>query len=321
MGVLMWTGARLVPLALCFLVLASPAHAQPSSADRARSLANRGFELFQEGRYEEANAHFREAEQLFHAPTLLRMIARTYEKQHKLADALMTYRRVVSERLDPGAPSEFAKAQHDAQDELRALVPRVPYIEVALSDPARAHLVTVKVDGAAVPRITEPIPVNPGSHQVEVTAVGSLPFRDGVTLAEGERKQIRFVVSPTDRPSMAPAAEGTPPASPYVVPMVAAFGAGGVGLIVGTVAGVAALGKQRDLEAACPTKVCFPADEDIADAATRWATVSTVGFVVGGLGVGLGVTFVVLDQLHDGGEATSLAIRAGLGSVSLEGSF
>jgi hypothetical protein len=145
-----------------------------------------------------------------------------------------------------------------------------------------------------------------------------------VELDEGARERIRFEVPP---PPPAPPPDGSPPVSgddgetsPLLVPAIIAFTGGGIALVVGTVAGVAALGKLNELESTCPSKRCVPEDEDIADEANTLATVSTIGFVLGGLGVAAGVTLVVIDNLDDE-EEDRVALRASPGSIWLEGSF
>jgi hypothetical protein len=70
-----------------------------------------------------------------------------------------------------------------------------------------------------------------------------------------------------------------------------ALGVGGAGLLVGTITGVMAMSKKSDLE--CQGKACPSSQEDALDSAKTMATVSTVGFSVGLVGVGVGVVLLL----------------------------
>jgi hypothetical protein len=69
-------------------------------------------------------------------------------------------------------------------------------------------------------------------------------------------------------------------------------GLGGVGVIVGGIFGGLALSKKSDLQDICPNKNC-PSGSSLGEARS-FGTVSTVGFVVAGAGIGLMVTGLVL---------------------------
>jgi hypothetical protein len=71
-----------------------------------------------------------------------------------------------------------------------------------------------------------------------------------------------------------------------------ALGIGGAGLVVGGVTGFLALGKKGDLKGCVDTK-CPSSQQDTLDSATSMATVSTVGFAVGFVGVGVGVVLLL----------------------------
>jgi hypothetical protein len=80
-----------------------------------------------------------------------------------------------------------------------------------------------------------------------------------------------------------------------------AYGVGGAGLITGSVFGLLAIGKKSHLDSAghCPTpQTCLPEDQDDIDAANRDAWIATGGFVVAGLGAGLG-TYLLLTSGPD----------------------
>ena len=71
---------------------------------------------------------------------------------------------------------------------------------------------------------------------------------------------------------------------------IVALGVGGVGLVVGGITGVMAMGKASDLDGKCPDGKCTdPALQSDIDSYKTLGTISTVGFIVGVVGVGAGV--------------------------------
>ena len=72
-----------------------------------------------------------------------------------------------------------------------------------------------------------------------------------------------------------------------------AFGVGGAGLAVGSVFGALALSKRGNLNSACVDKVSPPSEQSNIDSAHTRGNVSTVGFIVGGVGIAVGATWLL----------------------------
>ncbi len=140
-----------------------------------------------------------------------------------------------------------------------------------------------------------------------MSAPGYLDQRTSVTLAEGATQEI--AVKLDKDPNAAVAA--SPPVAPEPVVSIGgatppsdngpkksntlayvALGVGGAGLIVGGITGFLALGKKGDLNGCVDTK-CPTSQKDTLDGAKSMATVSTVGFAVGFVGVGVGVVLLL----------------------------
>ena len=89
--------------------------------------------------------------------------------------------------------------------------------------------------------------------------------------------------------------------------------------------GSAALAQQSSLEERCPDRACTPEAHGAADAydATRAAT--TVGFIVGGVGLAAGVTLLVLDPsgepADDAPDDTSARLVIRPGGLAVQGVF
>ena len=89
---------------------------------------------------------------------------------------------------------------------------------------------------------------------------------------------------PKDQPPPATHSGGSPNRTYALV----AFGVGGAGLIVGAITGFIAMGKHSDLEGKCPDGKC-PADtQSDVDSYKSMGTISTIGFIVGGIGAAAG---------------------------------
>jgi hypothetical protein len=285
---------------------AQPASPTSDARDSARKLAERGYELFQAGRYGEAITHFDKAEQLFHAPPHLLFIARSQAKLGKLLAARAAYDAIVAERLASYAPDAFVRAQQEARIEVVALRTRLPTLELRIRG-ALPSSVEVQLDGATVPvaRERQRIPVDPGKHTLVARSGAAPPLTRSVTVMESTSVPIElsFEAAPSTAPVGAGAAgadeetdDGTPSS---LVPPVVAFVVGGLGLGVGAVTGAMSLSKVAEIEEHCPedasgVKRCDPALEPDADTARTLGTVSTVSFVIGGVGVATGVILLVL---------------------------
>ncbi|WP_437637781.1 tetratricopeptide repeat protein [Sorangium sp. So ce854] len=194
---------RQLPLGL-LLVLALPAvpataFSQPARATEqakaaARALADKAWELFNAGRYEEALAAFQDAEAQVHAPPFLLYAARSCEKLGRLIEARSLYQRIVDEPLAASAPQEFQQAQADARAELAALAPRIPTLEVAVTG-AAPGAVELTLDGERVAPAA-PVERDPGEHTVSATAPGQAPVTRTIRLSEGSRERVTLDLAP-----------------------------------------------------------------------------------------------------------------------------
>jgi hypothetical protein len=310
----------------------APAIQEARSA--ARALAEKGFELFEAGKFAEAFAHFQQAETRFHAPPHLNFMARAQEKLGKLTAARDLYQKVLDEKLANYAPDEFRQAQADARVEIEAVKKRIPTLQIMIKGVA-PETASVNLDGAALPAGAAQAPrqLDPGSHLIESTVAGA-SARKSITLKEGAREVVELDLTPGAKPE-----ETAPPLVPdeptttgerprLLVPAIAAFGVGVVGLGVGAITGVMSLNKAADVEAKCPNDQCDPELEDDADSAKTLGTVSTITFIIGGVGVAAGAILYYLDGRAPATEASAAAStgitvrpRIGLGAVGFDGTF
>jgi len=300
---------RRLSIALCGIsLLLAPALAlagPPSAEDReaARKLADKGAELFDAGRYEESINLFRKADEKVHAPTFVLAIAQAYAKGGKLVEARAHYRKVVDEKLPPSPPASFVEAQATAKRELDELSRRIPTLQIVISGP-NAGAAKVAVDGAPVASIDQPLAQNPGDHRIEVTPSSGEPISRSVTLREGATERVEIALSGPSGGSGPDKGSGESKGS--IVPAAIGLGVGAVGLGVGAVTGAMALGRVGDIKASCSASgVCPKALEGEAGSAGTLADISTVSFIVGGVGVAAGVVLLILRPGGGSGEASA----------------
>jgi hypothetical protein len=146
------------------------------------------------------------------------------------------------------------------------------------------------------------IPVDPGSHVLEATQEGKLPWKTKLSVPEGA-KRLEVAVPALEDPKSAaagpsvaaPPALGTPAPDTAHAPTsdawptirkvgVVSIVLGTIGVGVGTVFGMQALSEARIASKECPKNACSKAGLDAVSAARSNATISTVS-ILGGVGL------------------------------------
>lgn len=307
--------------AVCLAVL-SPAAllAAPTASDRdaARRLADKGAELFDAGKYEEALDYFRRANERVHAPTFLLKMAQAKVKLGKLIEGRDIFQQIADEHLAPQAPESFVNARNTARRELEDLKPRIPTLQIVVTG-APLSEVNVTIDGTSLQSIDQPIAQDPGDHTVVVTGSGGASVTRSVTLREGSAERLEVSLA------QKPAGDEDAGSRGSLAPAAVAFTVGGLGIGLGAVMGALALGKAADIKATCTNNVCPKNQQAEADSAGTLADVSTISFVVGGVGLAAGTVLLFL-RPGGGSEGDAKTARAprvsvGLGSVFVSGSF
>jgi PEGA domain len=312
-------------LLMALLLLAAPAAAQVSSADRAtaRALAQQGQEALENKDWATAAERFGRADALVHAPTLMLALARAEVGQGRWVAALEHYSRIAREGVAPGSPPAWSKALQDAQRELAALEPRVPAVILHVEGAAEAR---VSIDGTPVPVAAIGVnrPVDPGKRTLHAEADGYAPVEVTVTLAERQVETVTLRLEVAPAASTVPAPPPPPPPPPGRSPLkavgLAGIGVGGAGLILGAIAGGMALGKHGELQKICPSGHCT----DQQSAITSYDLVgglATAGFVAGGILAATGVVLVIVAPRERAHETAWIAPRIGPGYAGVEGRF
>lgn len=322
---------RWVGLSTAMLCLLSPlaAEAQPaapgkeasaSEKDLAKEWAQKGRDFFNRGQYQDAIAALREAERHFAAPTIVRLRAEAHEKLGQLVEARKAYKQVADVSLPEGASPQLVAAQQSAKAALLGIEERLGTIEIA-GAPSGA---LISLDGAPLSAgdLGHPIQVDPGKHVVTMEAPGRGRVTRELQLAEKAREKVVFEgEKAAPPPEKAPPPPPPPPSAPgnsRVLPGIA-FGVGGAGLALGAVTGILTITKMDEVRKTCGEKLWCPADYrgDVEGAKTI-GHVSTVGFIVGAVGVAAGVVVLALPKKHSPARA---GLLLGPGFAGVKGAF
>jgi len=317
---------------------------------KARALAGEAGDLLDAKKYAEALDRVTQAESLYHAPTHELMLGQANEGLGHLALALSLYEKLAAEPIPPSAPHAFVEAQQTGKKLLSALISRVPSLLVVVHGHG---------PGGATPEVTidnEPYsvdagaakPADPGAHTVVVRVAGRDPIEKSVVLPDkggvvnlevtigadkSEDKTTTSLPAPVFLPSAlkesSSAATGSDSgASSHggsLVPALIGFGVGAVGLGVGAITGAMSMSKASDIKKSCPGNQCPASEQSDIDSTKTLGTVSTVGFIVGGVGVAAGAVLLLLRS--PSGDSQPAAAKAtvspwiGIGSCGVNATF
>lgn len=293
------------------------AHAAPTPSDvaMARELYKAGMDALDANDVRNAADKLAAAWQLAPTPIIGVGLSRAYERLGRLVEAHEVVLVVRRLEVAPGETARSVQARADADALEAAYSRRLGKLHVIVS-----HLpdnATVTIDGGKVPLASLSVdrPMNPGEHTIEVTSDGQVRSSQKVSLAEGERKDLTIDVATdsvprTDAPPISTTTTAPPPAdavtaapttpssatSPLVWTGAATLG---VGLVVGTIFGALALNESSKLHDGCASDGTCPKSlsSDVTSVQT-FSTISTIAFVVAGVGVAQIVVGLVLDRSH-----------------------
>jgi serine/threonine-protein kinase len=148
------------------------ARAEGSASDKAaaEALFDEARELAKAGHYAEACPKLEESQRLDAGIGTLLYLADCYEKTRRLASAWATFREASAAARAAGQSDREAKAIAHAKE----LEPRVAKVIIQVSAANDMPGPEVRRDGRALGRALwgSPIPMDPGMHQIEVSAPG-----------------------------------------------------------------------------------------------------------------------------------------------------
>jgi hypothetical protein len=262
------------------------------NAERAQELFAEGRDAYVDQDYALALDRFRASHALVPSPNSRLFIARCLRELGQFSAAYAQYE--ILER-ETEASEKYEKTHEAAAAERAALDERVARVAIGL--PADVEDAEVTVNGKKVDRalIDEPMVVTAGKVEVEVTAPGRKPYRWAGLISAGETRDldVRVPLKNPPPPPPPPPEEGTD-LRPFAI---GAAGLGAVNLALWGILGVAAANRHADLEEQCGGR-CTARFQDEVDAGRRETLLSSVGLVVGVIGIAGGVTLWILSD-HD----------------------
>jgi hypothetical protein len=334
-------------LATLVCVCSAPSRAwalSDSDKEAVRALSNEAAAEFEAGKYASAKEKFARAYALAKVPRLAVWEARASERVGRLVSAYELYRQALRlERNELWLGDVQEQAQRDAERELQALVPRLAKVTIVVEG-AELDAVDVKIDDEPVPTALLGVArfVDPGARNIVGVCRGEI-IRRAATIVEGgqERVVLTFTRSETVAPPSSVAATGKPKDSNVkhdsdrsgdYDPQAGesqrtwgwiGLGVGAAGVLTGAITGAVVASKYSELKDDCPDRTCSEDELTRVDSYRTMRTLSTVGFIVGGVGTAIGLTLVFTSPQAEATSrhAAQLRLRLAPNAALFEGAF
>jgi len=299
----------------------------------AQVLFDEGRKLMDQGKYAQACPKLESSQKLDPGAGTLLNLAACYEKNGQTASAWVTYTDAATASQDRH-PDWAQKARERAA----ALAPGLSRLMVEVPNPPSGLEVTR--DGKVLDSGSYGVsmPVDPGHHVIEATAPGHAPFHREIDVdPKGAKTSVtvtltaQHVAPPGPGPGPAggpaPGGETGGGGSGMRIAGLTVAGVGVVGIVLGSVFGVVAIGKKNDAAPNClpDFSKCNTTGKAMVDDALTMATLSTVGFIAGGVLAAAGITLFLLAPKSQSKEAARLTVRVGSAGgplgLTLSGAF
>jgi hypothetical protein len=320
---------------------ASPALAQPPPTgagqpdeDRRTALYREGFDAASAGRWAEAKERFAAALAIRASPKVFFSLAQAEEQLGQLAVASHDYARAVDGARAAGETDVMSAAERA----LAALDPRVPRVRIVTG----ANGATATLDGQPI-AVGALVLVDPGGHQVVMSAPGMRDARAMVAISEKQRLDVPMhldavagepgaAAGPPANPTSGPRAVSSDTAatsahrgiSPWSVVGLAVAGAGVVSLGIGSYFGLHAKDQyDQSNHSGCSGDNCTKPAASIRSDAISAGNAATALFVVGGVLLAGGVVLWLVSPSAggNGGVGVTPAAFGSGGGIALSGGW
>jgi hypothetical protein len=296
----------------------------------AQALFTEGRRLMAAGDYSAACAKFVDSQSIDPAPGTALNLAACLEKAGRPAAAWTAYKAAEAMAKLAGQRTRATLASTKAA----ALEAKLCFLTVRVSRASQAPGLEVRVDGEIVAEADwgTALPHDAGGHEVVASAPGRAAWTTHLDLTAGGQNAAVEVPALASEPAIAPPppvpAANTEPAPPKAEDSLASpapsshhgaqrtaglvVGAFGVaGAAFGAVAGLEARSTYDRAKSTCGgSTLCPPgsAGPGERDSALRWATASTLGFVVGGAAMAAGAVVFFTAPKESAGSAPAVGI-------------
>jgi hypothetical protein len=243
-------------------------------------------------------------------------LADCYAQNGQTASAWAMFKEAAT-AANAANQKDRARTATQKADELEK---KLAYVAITFASGADVAGLEVKRDGDVVGKATigTKLPVDPGKHTFEASAPGKKPWSTTIEIPNAPGSTTVTIPALADAPAdAAPAtpADGAkdqpPPAAPqgadaaqesgWPAQKTAALVAGGVGVVgvaIGAIFGVMTISSWGTAQDTCADEgedalQCDEAGVDAGERAKTNGTISTIGFIVGGVGLAAGVVLWV----------------------------
>ncbi len=286
---------RVIALSVLLSLVALPARADDSEA-AGDALFNEGKALLEAKDYAAACPKLAESHRLEPRGRTALALAICREGEGKTASAFAAYQEALFY-----AKRDKRKDREDvASAKLIELEPLLPKLRVVVSADAKAQSVRVAIDQDALKATLEgvPMPIDPGTHEISVSAAGHATHVETLVATPGKLVEITIAplaVEKKDAPPPPPPPISTSSGGSGTRTLGYVIGAVGLaGTLVGGYFGLRALSIGKDVDARCPNDPCSDRGAlDDNDRAHRYARIADVGLLGGGALIVVGASLVL----------------------------
>jgi hypothetical protein len=304
-----------------------PANASAVQREQAQARFLKGKSHFDRGHYEDALTDFRASYDIVASPNARLYVARTLREMGRLVEAYAEFGRTAAEAKEhEHEDGRYGKAATAALAERASIAPQLAFVELHIAN--ATDTTTVAVAGSSILHAgwSEPVPVKPGTVEVEVETPGVLHIHKSVSIRAGDTKPVTVdagvAANNTETKPPPPPDTGKPSGKGWMLPVaIAGGGVGVVGMLMFTIAGVASSNTYSDLKSKCGLAMCPPSLQGEVSSGKTQQAVANTGLVIGLVGLAVGATFLTIWLLPSHAASPSAALVVGPGSLSIAGTF
>ena len=285
---------------------------QPAKVAEAELLFRRAAAHMDAREYDAACPLLERSNALDPSSGTLLNLAECYEQRGLLASAYGTF----EEARDISARTGRADRAEVAELRKRRLEPRLRRLSIVPPNAPPQSLV-IYLDGKPLDRArwNVPVPVDPGVHLIRASAEAVPDYATRVAAPEvGTTSSVPITLQLRDQPE----SETRPGLDAQRIGAVACGVLGAAGVVTGTVFGLRSQSKHEQSDEYCTGSTCRDnRGVTLMEDARSAGTVSTVSFIVGG--VGLGAAAVLWFARPFGREAATVEVGLGPAAIRVAG--